>query len=149
MTGFKVRDSQSPNMLSFPVLCLLVPTQGLCPGATGELTMLCRPPADFFISLISEKAFSLLQTQFGSQKRWYVKVLGKTPAFRPCKVDFLFCISHPHLQETCAFCQFMDILPHLLNLSWPSFFEIEIMSNNFNNEETCSGSLHSFSNKCI
>ena len=25
-------------------------------------------------------AFGLLQTQFGTQKRWYDKVLGKTPA---------------------------------------------------------------------
>ena len=43
----------------------------------------------------------------------------------------------------------MDILPHRLNLQWPSLFKIEIVSNNFNNEETCSSSLHSFSNKCI
>ena len=63
---------------------------------------------------------------------------------RPRKVDFLFCISHPHLQKTGAFVQLMDILLHLLNLSWPSLFEIAIVSNNFNNEETCSGSLHSF-----
>ena len=68
---------------------------------------------------------------------------------RPHKIDFLFCISCQHLQKSCAFGQFMDILLHLLNLSWPSLFKIEIESNNFTNEETCSGSLHSFSNKCI
>ena len=68
---------------------------------------------------------------------------------RPRKVDFLFCISRPHLQKTSTFGQFMDILPHLVNLSWPSLFEIEIVSNNFNDEETCSGSLDYFLNKCI
>ena len=49
----------------------------LCPGPTGVLTTLYRPPADFFLSLVKEKAFGLLQTQFGTQKRWYDKVLGK------------------------------------------------------------------------
>ena len=67
---------------------------------------------------------------------------------RPYKVNFLFCVSCPHLQKACAFGQFMDILP-LLNLSWPSLFKIEIVSNNFNIEETSSGSLYSFSNRGI
>ena len=80
-------------------------------------------------------------TKWHRSQRWCL--------FRPHKVDFLFSISRPNLKKTCAFGWFMDILPCLLNLSWPSLFEIEIVSNNFNNKGTCLGSFDSFSNKYL
>ena len=43
-------------------------------------TALCRPPANFFMSSAWKKGSDLLQTQSGTQKRWYDKVFGKTPA---------------------------------------------------------------------
>ena len=46
----------------------LCPPLGICPGPTGGLKVLCRPPAIFFMSLAWEKAFGLLQTQFGTHK---------------------------------------------------------------------------------
>ena len=59
----------------------LGPPPGLCPEPTGGLTALCRPPA--FLHVFSmRKAFGLLQAQFGTQKWWYDKVLGKTPDLR-------------------------------------------------------------------
>ena len=79
-------NSQSPNMLSFLVLHLLVHH----PGPTGGLTALCRSLADFFMSLAWEKAFSLLQTQFGTQKRWYDKVIGKNPDWGGCGYKWLW-----------------------------------------------------------
>ena len=66
-----------PKYTEFPVASPLGPPPGLCPGSTGGITVLCRPPAGFFLSLVQEKAFGLLQTPFGTQKRWYDKVLGK------------------------------------------------------------------------
>ena len=67
-------------MLTFPVLCLLVLHQG---SAMDLLRGLQCPADPLLISscLRQEKAFSLLQTQFGTQKWWYDKLLGKTPAF--------------------------------------------------------------------
>ena len=58
----------------------LGPPPELCPGLTGGSTALCKPPANFFMSLVLKKGFSLLQTQSGTQKQkwWYDKVLGKT-----------------------------------------------------------------------
>ena len=56
-------------MLSFAVLCLLVPHQGF-----AVLCLLVPHSADPL--LISSY---LLQTQFGTKKRCYDKVLGKTP----------------------------------------------------------------------
>ena len=77
----KVRDSQSPIMLSFPMLCLLVPHKGSALDLLGGLTVLCRPSTDFFMSLAWEKAFGHLQTQFETQKWWYDKVFGKNAAY--------------------------------------------------------------------
>ena len=66
-------------MLSFQVLHLLIPHQGsgLDLLRVGGLHRSADP---LLISLALEKAFGLLQIQFGAQKRWYDKVLGKTPS---------------------------------------------------------------------
>ena len=70
-----------PKYAELPGASPLGPLPGLCPGPTGGLTVLCRDPTDFFISLVWEKAFGLLQTQFGTQKQWHEKGLGKTPDY--------------------------------------------------------------------
>ena len=67
-----------PKYAELPGALPLGPPPGLCPGPTGGLTALCGLPADFFISSAWEKAF-LVQTEFGTQKRWFEEVLGKTP----------------------------------------------------------------------
>ena len=81
MTDFKLKWEILKAQIHWaPGALTLGPSPGLCSGPTGRFKALCRPPADFFISLAWEKAFSFLQTQFGMQKQWYDKVLGKIPA---------------------------------------------------------------------
>ena len=75
----KVRFSKV-KYAELPRASPLGPPPQLCPGPNGVLTALCRSPANFFMSLVWEKTFGLLQTQFETQKWWYDKVLGKTSA---------------------------------------------------------------------
>ena len=72
-------DSQKPKYAELPGALPLRPPPRVCPGPPGGITVLCRPPADFFMSSVWEKASGLLQTQFGTQKLCYDKVLGKNP----------------------------------------------------------------------
>ena len=93
MNEFKLKRFSKPKYAELPGASPFAPSLGLCPGPTGGLTALCRHAADFFMSSEWEMAFGLLQTQFGTQKRWYDTVFGKTPEFALPERLFLFLTS--------------------------------------------------------